>query len=190
MGETDYYGRLVEVIKLEYPTWPVKKTVLFKCEWFDITENVGIKIHRQYKLVDINHTRRYASDESFVLAMQASQVYYVEYPSLRRHNRAWWAVCKIQARGVIELPNESRASTVEPFQEQEIETEPFAVISESESIQLQDPSAELIDICDDDLQSDNEEELLSETEAENDDDDGDIDLYVKFQSITLHVELQ
>ena len=78
------------------------------------------------------------------------------------------------------MPNESRASIVEPFQEQEIETEPFAVISESESIQLQDPSAELIDICDDDLQSDNEEELLSETEAENDDDDGDFDLYVKF----------
>ena len=86
--EIDYYGQLQEVVELEYPGWPIKRTVLFKCEWFDITPNVGTRIHKQYKLVDVNHTRRYAQDELFVLAMQAQQVYYCTYLSLKRDTKS------------------------------------------------------------------------------------------------------
>ena len=32
IDETDYYSQLQEVVKLEYPGWPIKKTVLFKYE--------------------------------------------------------------------------------------------------------------------------------------------------------------
>ncbi|KAH0757622.1 hypothetical protein KY290_021115 [Solanum tuberosum] len=54
-----YYGVLTEILELEYKgSTPIKKTVLFKCEWFDPTPNVGMKIHPQYKLVDINHKRK------------------------------------------------------------------------------------------------------------------------------------
>ena len=87
IDETDYYGQLQEVLKLEYLGCPIKRTVLFKCEWFDITSNVGMRIHKQYKLVDVNHTRRYAQDEPFVLAMQAQQVYYCTYLSLKCDTR-------------------------------------------------------------------------------------------------------
>ena len=89
IDETDYYGQLQEVVELEYPGWPIKRTVLFKCEWFDITPNVGTRIHKQYKLVDVNHTRRYAQDEPFFLVMQAQQVYYYTYLSLKRDTRSW-----------------------------------------------------------------------------------------------------
>ena len=88
IDETDYYGQLQEVVELEYTGWPIKRIVLFKCEWFDITPNVGTRIHKQYKLVDVNHTRRYAQDEQFVLAMQAQQVYYCTYLSLKRDTRS------------------------------------------------------------------------------------------------------
>ena len=88
INETDCYGQLQEVVELEYLGWPIKRTVLFKCEWFDITPNVGTRIHNQYKLVDVNHTRRYAHDEPFVLAMQVQHVYYCTYPSLRRDTRS------------------------------------------------------------------------------------------------------
>ena len=69
IDEIDYYDQLQEVVELEYLGWLIKMTVLFKCEWFDITPNVKTRIHNQYKLVDVNHTIRYEHDEQFVLAM-------------------------------------------------------------------------------------------------------------------------
>ena len=70
IDETYYYGLLQEVFELECLRWPIKTTILFKCEWFDITPNVETRIHNQYKLTHVNHTRRYAHDEPFVLVMQ------------------------------------------------------------------------------------------------------------------------
>ena len=45
--------------------------------------NVGIKVNCAYNLVEINQRRRLANFEPFVLAMQATQVYYLPFPSLR-----------------------------------------------------------------------------------------------------------
>lgn len=81
---SDYYGKLIEVLEVEYPTLPIKRTVLFHCEWFDPTPNVGVKIHLMYNIVDVNQRRRFHKYEPFVLASQAQQVYYISYPSLRR----------------------------------------------------------------------------------------------------------
>ncbi|KAH0695952.1 hypothetical protein KY289_013434 [Solanum tuberosum] len=58
--------------------------------------------------------------EPFVLAMQATHVYYTSYPSLRRDKAYWWAVCKIKARGIMNMPSSSSrsppADNIEPFQ--------------------------------------------------------------------------
>ena len=51
----DYYGHLIEIIQLKYPTLPIKGSRLFKCDWFDPTTNVGMKVLKDYYLVDINH---------------------------------------------------------------------------------------------------------------------------------------
>ena len=51
--ENDYYGQLQEVVELEYPSWPVKRTLLFKCEWFDLTLNIGTRVHRQGFILNI-----------------------------------------------------------------------------------------------------------------------------------------
>ncbi|XP_021626203.2 uncharacterized protein LOC110625022 [Manihot esculenta] len=85
--ESDYYGLLVEVLRLEYPGLPIKQTVLFKCDWFDPTPNTGTKVHRQYRMVDVNNKRRYSKYEPFVLAFQATQVVYASYPSKRRDKK-------------------------------------------------------------------------------------------------------
>nr|GMD93379.1 transposon, En/Spm-like, Transposase-associated domain protein [Ipomoea batatas] len=39
----DYYGKLIEILEIEYTALPIKRTVLFKCEWFDPTPNVRVK---------------------------------------------------------------------------------------------------------------------------------------------------
>ncbi|KAL4573651.1 hypothetical protein LXL04_020465 [Taraxacum kok-saghyz] len=46
----DYYGMLLEILEVEYPGLPIKSTVLFRCDWYDPTPNVGVKIHNEYKL--------------------------------------------------------------------------------------------------------------------------------------------
>ena len=98
--KSDYYGRLIEILQLECPRLPIKRTILFKCNWFDPTVNVGMKIHKQYFLVDVNHKRKLSKDESFILVMQAAQVYYVPYPNLRKDKYDWLAVCKVKTRPV------------------------------------------------------------------------------------------
>ncbi|GKE19803.1 hypothetical protein Tco_1431315, partial [Tanacetum coccineum] len=78
----DYYSILAEIVQLEYPALPIKRVVLFICDWFDPTPNVGMKVHKGYNLVDVNHKRIFNKYEPFILASQSSQVYYTSYPSL------------------------------------------------------------------------------------------------------------
>ena len=78
----DWYGQLREVVEVEYLNWPFKRTVLFMCDWFDPTPNMGIRVHEQYNIIEINHRRRYDKYEPFVLAMQATQVYFCSYPKV------------------------------------------------------------------------------------------------------------
>lgn len=56
--ELDYYGRLDEIIEVEYPALPIKRIVLFKCSWYDPTPRIGTRVHSNYKLVEVNANRR------------------------------------------------------------------------------------------------------------------------------------
>lgn len=55
----DYYGRIHEITQLEYHIASLKQAILFKCEWYDPTMNVGFKEHDRYKLVYVNHRHRF-----------------------------------------------------------------------------------------------------------------------------------
>ncbi|KAL0358497.1 UNVERIFIED_CONTAM: hypothetical protein Sangu_0699100 [Sesamum angustifolium] len=96
--ENDFYGMLEEIIELDYPLNDDLHVVLFKCRWVDPTR--GMKVHPHYHLVDVNFKRVYQKDEPFILAQQAVQVYYTEYPSMKRDKIDWMAVCKTKARRV------------------------------------------------------------------------------------------
>ncbi|XP_021731017.1 nucleolar transcription factor 1-B-like [Chenopodium quinoa] len=54
----EYCGILDDIIELVY-TGPKKKykTIFFKCSWMDCGR--GMNIHEQYKLVEVNHTKKY-----------------------------------------------------------------------------------------------------------------------------------
>nr|GMC51112.1 uncharacterized protein LOC109179592 [Ipomoea batatas] len=171
VDESDYYGRLVEVVQVEYPGLPIKRTILFKCEWFDPT-SVGMKVHPKYKLVEVNHKRRFNRYESFVLAMQAAQVYYCTYPSLRRDKLDWWAVCKIKARSNVEIPESSiyaeESLIPAPFQEETTDNHDLVQIDE-DPLHLDDPNGGVIEL--DGEHGDIEDEI--ELEEEIDDSSGD-----------------
>ncbi|XP_013617848.1 PREDICTED: uncharacterized protein LOC106324422 [Brassica oleracea var. oleracea] len=60
-GERYFYGILQEIIEVEFPGLVKMKCVLFKCDWFDPTENRGVR-YNKFGVVDINATRsRYKS---------------------------------------------------------------------------------------------------------------------------------
>ena len=172
--ESDYYGRLIEILQLEYPRLPIKRTILFKCNWFDPTVNVGMKVHKQYFLVNVNQKRKLSKDESFILAMQAAQVYYVHYPSLRKDKSNWLAVCKVKARPVINVSAavDKIVTTNIAFQEDELVNQMLVAeqpidaqrsIDES-SLLLNDADGEHVDLAEDDNELSEEPLLKSETE--------------------------
>ena len=78
----DYYGQLIEILELEYPGYPFKQMVLFKCDWFDPSRH-GTRRHPNYSLVEVNQCRRFNRYEPFIyyepfiLAMQCSLVPYL-----------------------------------------------------------------------------------------------------------------
>ena len=56
----EYCGILQEVIELtNLGSARTYKTILFKSDWFDSVN--GLNVHEHYKLVDVNHTRKYPS---------------------------------------------------------------------------------------------------------------------------------
>ncbi|KAK9133087.1 hypothetical protein Scep_012615 [Stephania cephalantha] len=57
-----------------------------------------MRTHPTLKLVEIHRSRRYNNYEPFVLAMQATQVYYLSYPSLMNERQEWLAVCCCQPK--------------------------------------------------------------------------------------------
>nr|GMD60208.1 uncharacterized protein LOC109190933 [Ipomoea batatas] len=51
--ESNFFGTLQEVVEVEYPNVPIKKVVLFKCEWFDPTPNVGSRFNSEYGIAEV-----------------------------------------------------------------------------------------------------------------------------------------
>ena len=105
-----YYGQLIKILELEYLGYPFKRTVLFKCDWFDPSRHDTRK-HPNYSLVEVNQSKRFNKYEPFILTMQVCQVYYVPYPSLRRSQMDWIAMCKIKVRAVVEMPELSKKTS-------------------------------------------------------------------------------
>ncbi|KAM3252274.1 hypothetical protein P3L10_006344 [Capsicum annuum] len=146
----DYYGRIKEIIQVEYREAPLKQTVLFKCKWFDPIIDVGVKKRDRYKLVDINHRHRYKKYEPFILAMQTTQVCYVPYPSKKKNKEDWLAVLKVKPQNVIELLVEEVVITSElnvPFQVEEVEVHEIDMfVSVDEDILLHDPNGGVLEM--------------------------------------------
>jgi hypothetical protein len=53
--------------------------------------------------VEINKSRRYARYDPFIITHQARQVYYVDFPAIRRDLRGWCVAIATKPRGHIEV---------------------------------------------------------------------------------------
>ncbi|RID79698.1 hypothetical protein BRARA_A02413, partial [Brassica rapa] len=97
-----YYGLIQEIMMVEYHGDVGLKVMVFKCSWFDTTENRGMRIH-PFGLVDVSLRRQYAKYDPFVLLGNCDQACFIPYPRIRRQSvDDWWACAKIFPRGIRE----------------------------------------------------------------------------------------
>ncbi|XP_052305336.1 uncharacterized protein LOC127904747 [Populus trichocarpa] len=138
--EVDYYGRLEEVVELQYHN-EQNIVFLFKCYWYDTTDR-GIRVDLHYGLVEINSKARLRNiNDVFVFAKQCQQVYYTYTPSFRKDRSRvdWLSVLKTKPRGRVEVvqdENEDTSVRDEVFQVSEV-VEPYRV---APSIELEENS--------------------------------------------------
>jgi len=94
---TDYYGELTEILELQFIG--EKRVIFFRCMWFDVyDQEKGVKMN-EYGFVSVNLQRFMKTNEPFVLANQASQVFYAEDLS----NKGWHVVQKVQPRDSFDI---------------------------------------------------------------------------------------
>lgn len=75
------------------------RVTMFKCDWFDIT--CGLRVDRS-GIIQINSRSRLSTNEPFVLAIQASQIFYAK--AVTKKDADWYTVIKVKARSCYDLP--------------------------------------------------------------------------------------
>lgn len=185
-NELDYYGILEEVLELQYLGHD-NHIVIFKCHWFDPH---FVQNDTTYKIVDVKHKSKLRTYEPFILAAQAQQVYYSNYPSPRMKD--WWAVCKVKTRILpnyesesSEVPDENTSNTF--FQADQTDVGPlgthFSLDETDESLWLYkeneveevDPS-DLNENVQGEGESSEEEECTADEDEEDDEDEAELDI--------------
>ncbi len=106
-GGVEYYGRLEEVYELHYYGENPPNVVVFKCHWFDPTktrrthEHLGIveirhtktrRTHEHLGIVEIRQDRQLSGADVYIMAQQATQVFYLPYCRQSVKNLEGWYV--------------------------------------------------------------------------------------------------
>jgi hypothetical protein len=76
--------------------------VFFDCYWFD--PNHGTQ-ENQFDMVEVKHTHKLCGCDSFILAHQVKQVYYMSYPCEKLS--AWWVVYRVNPHERLHTPDDS-----------------------------------------------------------------------------------
>ena len=128
--EVDYYGKLEEVIELQYHN-EYNRVFLFKCYWYDTT-NKEIIVDSHHGLVEISSKARLGNvNDVFVFTKQRRQVYYTYTPFFGKNclKVDWLSILKTKPKGRVEVvQDENDDSNVgdDVFQVREL-VEPYRV---------------------------------------------------------------
>ena len=96
-GNVGYYGVLNDVMELQYIGG--NRIVLFKCDWWDVmNRGRGIK-QDDYGFTCVNFTQTLNTNEPFILANQAQQVFYIQ-DTIEPN---WHVAIKIQPRDLYDM---------------------------------------------------------------------------------------
>ncbi|KAF7800959.1 uncharacterized protein G2W53_044548 [Senna tora] len=100
--EKEYYGVLEDVYELSYVG--NQKVYLFKCHWWYVAHfERGYKVDK-YGFISVNTKRSLNTNEPFVLASQAKNVFYLDDIS----DPGWLVVVKTNPRDLFDVPQEDK----------------------------------------------------------------------------------
>jgi hypothetical protein len=78
--------------------------VIFKCQWFD--PQVTRWTHSSLGIVEIQQDSTLAGDDVYIVAQQATQVYYIPYAcQTKEHLKGWDVVYKVSPQSRLPVPN-------------------------------------------------------------------------------------
>jgi hypothetical protein len=101
----EYYGIIEEIIELSFCSTNPLKLVLFKCHWFHPMS--GVRQSPNIGLVEVKKTSVLPGDKPFIVAQQATQVYYVPYPCKSARSLVDWdVVYKVPPRTKLATPSD------------------------------------------------------------------------------------
>lgn len=96
--DKEYYGVLKDILELSYVG--ERKVTLFNCHWWDVARlGRGYKVD-SYGYTSVNIHSSLTSNEPFILASQAEQVFYVQ----DLVNSDWLVVVKTSPRDLYKMP--------------------------------------------------------------------------------------
>jgi hypothetical protein len=98
---TNYYGIINEILEFSFTGKKELKVVFFDCDWFD--SNNGT-CQNQFSMVKVKHNERLLGYDTFILAHQVKQVYYLSYPCQKLN--AWWVVHKVNPHEWLHTPDD------------------------------------------------------------------------------------
>ena len=112
----EYYRRVEEIYELKFHGSVPLTPVVFKCHWFDpkVTRHT-----RSVGLVEIRQDSKLPGSDVYIVAQQATQVYFLPYLcQTDKHLQSWDVVYKVTPHGKLPLPNnEDYNNEIEFFQE-------------------------------------------------------------------------
>ncbi|WMV24680.1 hypothetical protein MTR67_018065 [Solanum verrucosum] len=98
----DFYGIIVDILELEYVE--ENRVLLFKCKWFDLRKKTGMRKDNNFTSICVK--RLWYEQDSFVLATEAKQVFYIDDPKLGEN---WRIVLKFQDRHLYDVPEKENS---------------------------------------------------------------------------------
>jgi hypothetical protein len=105
LDEVEYYGRIKEIYELIFHGSKSLTPVIFKYHWFDI--EVTRWTHSNLGLVKMRQDSTLPGADVYIVAQQATQVYYLPYAcQTKEHLKGWDVVCKISPHDKLPIPND------------------------------------------------------------------------------------
>jgi hypothetical protein len=100
--KTNYYGIINKILEFSFAGNKQLKVVFFDCDWFD--SNNGTQ-KNQFGMVKVKHNECLWEYDTFVLAHQVEQVYYLSYPCQKLNAR--WVVHKVNPYERLHTPGDA-----------------------------------------------------------------------------------
>jgi hypothetical protein len=105
LDDVDYFGRIEEIYELNFYGSKPLTPVIFKCHWFD--PQVTRQTHSNLGIVEIRQDSTLPGDDVYIVAQQATQVYYLPYAcQTKEHLKGWDVVYKVLPHKRLPIPND------------------------------------------------------------------------------------